>query len=139
MTDHNAALPLWITKAQGVTNPYVDTHGVDHKELRLRELKLPPGVRFSKPKMRDLRDAYLGMSLLSDVMIPYTMKPAPTATAYLLAYAQRQNGATQLRMLSRELEEKMTPEEVTQCREAAQTMLAWTMHQWRTVLARKTR
>jgi hypothetical protein len=135
--DHNAAVPLWMRHMGGVVNPFEDKDGVDHAELRLRELKLPPGVRQKKPKLRDLRDAYLGRMMLHDVMIPWTMKPAPTPMLYALGYLQRQNGIAQLNMLIKELEELVTDDERTACHDAAKHMLAWSMYEWRSLVARK--
>lgn len=129
------AVPLWMSTPAGIENPYVDTHGTDHQQLRIRELSLP--LEFRLPgKQRDLRDAYLGRFLLHDAMRYMTM-PAVQGMEFLMALAQRENGRAQLNGIISELETGMAAEKAEKAKAVARLMFAWTIQQWRTSSARR--
>lgn len=124
-------LPLYMRNPEGIVDPFTDNNGVDHRELRLRELSLPPALRM-KSKQRDLRDAYLARMMLNDAMRHLNMPAGLQGMDYLLAIAQRENGKAQLSGIIAELESQLDESVSKTCHEAAVILFSFTMLEWRT-------
>lgn len=96
--------------------------GVDRRQLRIRELAMPADVRINDPRLRDLRDAYLGMMQLDDAARNKAIPPQMHATEYLELLRQRGNARAQMAEMAKELEYGHTREQLAQTKEAAKRL-----------------
>lgn len=115
---------------------FVDEYGVDHEELRRRELALPPELRMTG-KRRDLRDAFLAKFMLSEAMAPWTMPVYDNAVDMLSAIGQRENARGQAQQVINELSRKLPAEDVEKCKEVAKLLHGYEIDKQRRAANRK--
>jgi hypothetical protein len=101
--------------------------------LRTRELSLPAELRATNPKVRDLRDAYLGVMRLSN---PLEVPLEPNPVRALVMIAHRSNARAQLQGIAKKLEQEVKEEDRTWAKQAAKSLFSWTVQQQRISQAR---
>lgn len=110
-----------------------DQKAIQAAALRTRELSLPPELRATNPKVRDLRDAYLGAMRLEN---PLEVPLEPNGLKALIMITQRSNARAQLRAAAKELESKLKEEQIAWAKDAAKKLLAWTIQEQRVAMSR---
>src|SRR5690606_25149337 len=112
----------WFTNPEGMTS-----EKQQKAAMRLREMSLPKELR-ATGKKRDLRDAYLGQMILSDIWMPRNIEDPMRHLALL---AQRENARLQLKVIGEELAGRTKPEDVQWAKEAAKALFSRTLQQQR--------
>lgn len=113
-------LPDWLSEA---ADPARYNHqGVDMRELRLREMALPPDIRQNNPKLRELRDAYLGMMILDDSTKGNRIPTNVNGIQYLCLLTMRSNARAELSSVVKQLESQTTEDQKMKCKSAAKVL-----------------